>query len=223
MKHNTIRKFGASLLVAAGLCTPAVAVQIAHYDLAPASGTSLAPTSTLAPFTASALVLVNGDNTASAFGNHFYHNNWDATLNTSKYYQNTIGAGGSAFTLSGVDFSLENFFGISDYFLRSSLDGFSGNIATGSFAGGLVTNFGVDLSSLGVIGSDITFRWYMTGTGQSVGFANHEPGGAGAGLPDIGQDLRFSGQLATGVPDGGTTAALLGLALLGFVAVRRKF
>ena len=61
----------------------------------------------------------------------------------------------------------------------------------------------------------------MTAPFSSIraGFANHEPGGAGGGLADVGQDLIFTGTVI-GVPE--PTTASLGLLSLGMLVLRRR-
>lgn len=202
---------------------PAKAIMIATYDLQPASGTSLAASAVTAGFSATNLTLNNPQNTTTAFSNHFYHNGWDTIFNAGKYYEMTLSSA-SLFTLDtmGASFSLEELGGApSTYWLRSSLDGFSSDLGTGQFSGGQVTDFSVDLTALGVISSPITFRWYMTADNLSerAGFANHELPGTGGGLPDVGQDLIFSGSFAS-VPEPGVLA-LLSLGLLGIGGIRK--
>src|SRR3546814_10044623 len=72
------------------------------------------------------------------------------TVDPNRYYEATIGAA-SAFTLSTIDFSLENLFGNSTFVLRSSADGFAADLGAGAFTEGDVTDFSVDVSSLGIL------------------------------------------------------------------------
>ena len=224
-----LRKTALTLILLFG-ATVARADVIAVYDYLQAdvsvapNGTTLEPATVAAGFTASDLVLTNASNTATAFGNHFYHNQWDAGLNTSKYYEATIGSADD-FVLDDVSFSLENTSGNSTYWLRSSLDGFVGDIASGAFTA-LVTDFSVDLTSLGVLTSPVAFRWYMSAANGSTiaGFSNHQcdPGplfDAGCGLSDVGTDLIFSGSSA--VPEPGILS-LLAMSLLGLGYIRRR-
>ncbi|MGC8120442.1 PEP-CTERM sorting domain-containing protein [Marinobacter sp. VGCF2001] len=195
------------------------AALIAEYDLAttPNNSTNVAATFVEPGFTATDLILNNASSTTASFSNHFYHNGWDSTLNTSKYYETTIGNANN-FSLSKVDFSMENTGGASTYWLRSSLDGFSADIASGSFLNGLVTNFSVNLAALGTLSAPVTFRWFVAGPSVS-GFANHEIPGTGGGLADVGQDLGFYGQ-AVSVPEPGSLL-LLGLGLAGLSFARK--
>tara|TARA_B100000745_G_C20153209_1_gene395274 strand:+ start:1485 stop:2144 length:660 start_codon:yes stop_codon:yes gene_type:complete len=210
----------AALLIATG----ANAGLIAEYDFDSASGTTQGATTVGAGFTATDLELNNADNSSAAFSNHFYHNGWDSGLNTNKYYELTVGSLSLSFIIDEIAFSLEELGGSpSDWFFRTSLDGFSSDFASGSFGGGQVTNFSIDATSLGVVSSPITFRWYLTADNLSerAGFANHDcPVGAGCGLSDAGQDLSILGQIVT-VPEP-ASVAFLGLGLVGLLYSRKR-
>lgn len=187
---------------------------IVEYDYSPASGTTLNASYTASNYVASGLTLNNAANTANAFGNHFYHNGWDATFNANKYYEATI-SNANLFTFDSLSFALENTSGTSTYWLRSSLDGFAADLATGNFSGGLVTNFSSDLSTLGGINAPVSFRWFIAST-TTAGFANHECPGAGCNFVDVGQDLQFFA-----VPEP-STLAIFALGLMGLISRRFK-
>ena len=195
----------------------AQAALIATYDFVAANSQSpISPSMVAADFSASSLT-VQGV-TGNGFSNHYYFNGWDQTVNLGKFYQASISSTGP-FILENTTFSMENTGGNSQFFMRSSLDGFTADIGASSFFNGLVTNFDIDLSSLGVLSSKITFRWYVTSS-STAGFANHQPGGAGGGLADAGIDLSFFGSVAE--VSSPTTVALLGLGLFGLSLTRRK-
>jgi len=214
------------LLLLCGIST-ANAGLIAEYDFSAASGTSQVATTVNSNFTATSLSLNNSDNTATAFGNHFYMNGWDTTINLNKYYETTISSLASNFFLSDITFSLEEISDLaSDWSFRTSSDGFSSDYSSGSFGGGLnageVTDFSIDMSSLGVLTSPLTLRWYMTSDNfsETAGFANHECPDEGCGLSDVGQDLVINGNIsAVPVP---AAVWLLGSGLIGLIGMRKK-
>lgn len=193
------------------------------YDFQAASGTTLAATSVAAGFSFSDLVLVNSDNTVAAFSNHFYHTGWDSSLNSGKYYETTVSTTGS-FEFTSIDFSMENTgSGSGQWELRTSLDGFSSGIASGTFSNGLVTDFGISGGLLGTISNSVTLRWLVASqqAGQRAGFATHLPGGLGGGLADVGQNLVFSGNAVTPIPlPAGLPLLISGL--FGIFLLRRR-
>lgn len=172
---------------------------LAHFDLADVtSARSLAAETVAAGIGVSPLTAVGGL-IGTPFSNHFYLNNWGTTLDTSKYYETTLDAGDSLVDLATVSFSVENAgASASTWVLRSSADGFTSDLATGTVTTQNVTNFTADLSGLADVSDAITFRWYfITPNGGTTGLANHEPGGSGGGLSDAGQDVRFTGSFVT--------------------------
>jgi len=177
-------------------------VEVANFDLRFASGQSLSPTSVLDGVSASPLT-AHGV-TGGGFSNHFYFNNWSSNLDAGKYYQLTIDPHGKTLDFSNVQFSMENTTsGAHNWAMRSSIDGFSSNLAIGSFSSGVVTSYSVDLTNLPEIQATgfITFRWYVWGGSGTAGFANHEPGGAGGGSVDRGMDLTFNAYIKDAVTD----------------------
>ncbi len=103
--------------------------------------------------------------TANAFDN--YNLNTTATINTSEYNQFTITpSSGYLLTLSNLTFThYTSFLGSANWILRSSLDGYTGNLATGSSTS-TSQNASVTLSSsFSNIGA-VTFRLYVTGANR---------------------------------------------------------
>lgn len=198
----------------------AQATLIAEYDLVPVTASSsLAPSYVDSGYSITTLDLNNAANTYTSFSNHFYSTGWDLTLNAGKYFETTLSSS-NAFVLTSIDFSMENKGAISTYWLRSSQDGFTSDLSTGDFLLGDVTDFSAGLTSLGTILSPLTLRWYI-GSDSVAGFANHEPGGAGAGLPDIGQDLSFHGNFVS-IPEP-SVMGLMGVFGCSIWGIRRFF
>jgi hypothetical protein len=230
-----MKKFCGTLICGVMLAASASITQaavIAQYDLlqadltvAPGNG-SLAPSTVASGFTASNLTVNNAVSTVSQFGNHFYFDGWDTTVNASKYYETTLSSA-TPYTLGALTYSVEvadadSGSNTATFYLRSSLDGYVGNIDVQTVTGGLVTNNSVDLSGLGLLSGSTTFRWFVTSNSSTniVGFANHQcdPGSlfdAGCGLADVGLDVTFNGVPAP------ATLALMGLGLAG-IGYRRK-
>ena len=131
----------------------------------------------------------------------------------------------AAYTLSTMTFSVEYAAaGIpGTVYARSSVDAFASDVDSFAWANPTtnVTDGDFDLSGLGVLNGLTELRFYFLAAniGHTVGFANHQPGGAGGGLPDVGRDIQINGNLA--VPEPGSLA-LIGIGLAVACAARRR-
>ena len=212
-----------ALALLSSIYSTSIAAPIVTYNI-PQGGsgyTSIPPSGVAADISASLLSATNtlGTNT---FGNHFYFTNWDTTINLAKYYQNTLTvAPGKTLCLTDVSYSVEATNTISTFAVRSSLDGFTANIDFFNTNGVSVTNRTSNLTGLGPITGAITFRFYATApiSAARMGFANHLPGGAGAGSEIPGRNIVFSGKV---VPEPSSGVLLL-ISLCGLITRRGKF
>ena len=135
----------------------------------------------------------------AAFSNHFYFNNWNATLNPAKYLSLTVG-NPAPYRLTDISFSVEtSTVAPATVIVRSSADGFASDIASFSWSNDIVTDVTLSLAPIGTRTGNTELRFYFLtpAAGTDTGIANHQPPGAGAGLPDIGLDVTLNGDLVT--------------------------
>lgn len=211
-----------AIAVLCSISTPTFSAPIVTYNI-PQTGSnyiSIPPSGVATDISASTLAATN-TLTPNTFGNHFYFRNWNTTINSAKYYQNTLTvAPGKTLFLTDVSYSVEATNPVSFFSVRSSLDGFTSDIDLFAANGVVVTNRTSNLTGLGPITGAITFRFYATAPnpGARMGFANHLPGAAGAGSEIPGRNIQFSGLV---VPE--PASLLLGLiACIGLCAPQRS-
>lgn len=196
------------------------ASMIAGYDIIQTSGgySSLPPIPggvpevSATPMTATTPPLAN-----HTIPNHFRFNNWLPIVATNRYFTTTLTIdAGSELLLTDMTYSVEDLPQAGDrstFHVRSSLDGFAADIDAFTLTiPGQVTDRATDLSTLGPVTGAIEFRFYATTNagGNTMGFANHLPGGSGQGLPDVGRNIRINGNVRP-VPE----PASLGLIVFG--------
>ena len=175
----------------------AKAAVLATYDLNSATGTTLPVTPVAAGYTISPMSAIGV--TGTAFSNHFYFNNWNATLNPAKYLSLTVG-NPAAYRLTDISFSVEtSVVAPATVIVRSSADGFASDIASFSWANDLITDVSLSLASIGTRTGNTELRFYFLtpAAGTFTGIANHQPPGTGSGTPDIGVDVTLNGDLVT--------------------------
>ena len=173
----------------------AKAAVIATYDLNSATGTTLPVTPVAAGYTISPMSAIGV--TGTAFSNHFYFNNWNATLNPAKYLSLTVG-NPAAYRLTDISFSVEtSTVAPATVIVRSSADGFASDIASFSWSNDIVTDVTLSLAPIGTRtgNTELRFYFFTPAPSTSTGIANHQPPGAGSGLPDIGVDVTLNGDL----------------------------
>ncbi len=175
----------------------AKAAVLATYDLNSATGTTLPVTPVAAGYTISPMSAIGVPGTA--FSNHFYFNNWNATLNPAKYLSLTVG-NPAAYRLTDISFSVEtSVVAPATVIVRSSADGFASDIASFSWTNDLITDVSLSLASIGTRTGNTELRFYFLtpAAGTFTGIANHQPPGTGSGTPDIGVDVTLNGDLVT--------------------------
>ena len=175
----------------------AKAAVIATYDLNSATGTTLPVTPVAAGYTISPMSAIGV--TGTAFSNHFYFNNWNATLNPAKYLSLTVG-NPAAYRLTDISFSVEtSVVAPATVIVRSSADGFASDIASFSWTNDFITDVSLSLASIGTRTGNTELRFYFLtpAAGTFTGIANHQPPGTGSGTPDIGVDVTLNGDLVT--------------------------
>lgn len=175
----------------------AKAAVLATYDLNSATGTTLPVTPVAAGYTISPMSAIGVPGTA--FSNHFYFNNWNATFNPAKYLSLTVG-NPAAYRLTDISFSVEtSVVAPATVIVRSSADGFASDIASFSWTNDLITDVSLSLASIGTRTGNTELRFYFLtpAAGTFTGIANHQPPGTGSGTPDIGVDVTLNGDLVT--------------------------
>ena len=175
----------------------AKAAVLATYDLNSATGTTLPVTPVAAGYTISPMSAIGVPGTA--FSNHFYFNNWNATFNPAKYLSLTVG-NPAAYRLTDISFSVEtSVVAPATVIVRSSADGFASDIASFSWTNDLITDVSLSLASIGTRTGNTELRFYfLTPAARTfTGIANHQPPGRGSGSPDIGVDVTLNGDLVT--------------------------
>lgn len=187
--------FIAACFLALTAAHSAKAAVLATYDLNSATGTTLPVTPVAVGYTVSSMSAIglNG----GAFSNHFYFNNWNATLNPAKYLSLTVG-NPAPYRLTDISFSVEtNTVAPATVIVRSSADGFASDIASFTWSNDLVTDVTLSLAPIGTRtgNTELRFYFFTPAPSTSTGIANHQPPGAGSGLPDIGVDVTLNGDL----------------------------
>ena len=173
------------------------AAVLATYELNTANGTTLPVTSVATGYTISPMGAIGVSGTA--FSNHFYFSNWNATLNPAKYLSLTVGNPAS-YRLTNISFSVEtSTVAPATVIVRSSADGFASDIASFSWSNDLVTDVTLSLAPIGTRTGNTELRLYFVtpAPGIRTGIANHQRPGPGFGLPDIGVDVTINDDLVT--------------------------
>ncbi len=215
----------AALLVAAGCCAPVAKAFVAGFDIPSqaefGSYTQIDPIFGGSPYVmATPLALTTDTLFPVTLSNHFYASQWGVAIDPTKFYTTSITvAPGKQLQFGDLTYSVEDtgptLIANSTFHVRSSLDSFTADLDRFALDNdeGLVVDRITDLSGLGVVTGTVEFRFYATTETPNIdmGFANHLPGGAGEGLPDVGQNIRFDGVVSDIPEPGGLPLGLAGL------------
>lgn len=199
MKIRSIRLSTLSVILVAAIAVPSARCQIDANPITDANP------SLFNPFTAGEVtdpnVTATGIGrgtgiTGTAAANRYNANSWDtAGIDSTAYFEWTLTpTGGYAMDFSSLSGNWQrSSSGPTSYVLRSSLDGFSGDIATGTITGsGSAVSFNLSLSdpAFDAVAADITFRLYAYGATTSGGTFSIN-------------DYAFNGTVAPYVPPAG--------------------
>ena len=234
LRNSLLRAIGmlGALVLSVGALSAHAAV-LAQWDPSGTvqSSSPLAPTSAASGLSAGNLTLGPGLSDPGPFANVFMGNNWPSGgLDANDYLAFSIT--GNA-TYQSVVFSLyNNFDGIGNWELRSSVDGFTSTLASGSFSGifGGGEVISADVSALGTVNGTLTFRLYTdsnAGTTNPLQRGIRGTGGGGEGLTvngtaNGGGTVPFVTPLPVPALAGAPLLALMGLIAFAALSLRRR-